>query len=384
MYYSTLIIPHFTAFWKQTCVNRPKSSVKSMICAGSVADTRPAGTAKPPAGLRLPGALLCYERSIFLLCCAGKEVGEDGTGNVMPHGEHSAGNGSQRILCKVCGGQTGCKAGVLHAHLDGDRAALGGVQLEQLAHAKAGEVAQQVVQDDHHKDQQTAGHDLGAVGGDHGADDQHDGGSGDQRQHTDGFLGELMEEVIDHKAQCDGHQHHLDDGHEHAHGVHVNTLASVQQGEQRSEERSQHGGNSGHANGQCNVALGKVGHHVGRGAAGAGANQDHANGQLGGQVEHLRERPCQKRHEGKLCNAADNHVLRAAEHHLEVPRLQGKAHAEHHDAQQVIDPRRLYHAERAGEEQGTRGHHNNDGGHVLAHKVAYFFQCFHSCFSFSF
>ena len=25
----------------------------------------------------------------------------------MPHGEHSAGNGSQRILCKVCGGQTG-------------------------------------------------------------------------------------------------------------------------------------------------------------------------------------------------------------------------------------------------------------------------------------
>ena len=114
----------------------------------------------------------------------------------MPHGEHSAGNGSQRILCKVCGGQTGCKAGVLHAHLDGDRAALGGVQLEQLAHAKAGEVAQHIVQDDHHKDQQTAGHDLGAVGGDHGADDQHDGGSGDQRQHADGFLGELMEEVI--------------------------------------------------------------------------------------------------------------------------------------------------------------------------------------------
>ncbi|EFQ05813.1 hypothetical protein HMPREF9436_02695, partial [Faecalibacterium cf. prausnitzii KLE1255] len=49
MYYSTLIIPHFTGFWKQTCVNRPKSSVKSMICAGSVADARPAGTAKPPA-----------------------------------------------------------------------------------------------------------------------------------------------------------------------------------------------------------------------------------------------------------------------------------------------------------------------------------------------
>lgn len=64
--------------------------------------------------------------------------------------------------------------------------------------------------------------------------------------------------------------------------------------------------------------------------------------------------PCQKRHEGELCNAAHDHILRAAEHHLEVLRLQGKAHAEHHDAKQVIDPRRLYHAERAGEEQGTR------------------------------
>ena len=38
------------------------------------------------------------------------------------------------------------------------------------------------------------------------------------------------------------------------------------------------------------------------------------------------------------CNAAHDHILRTAEHHLEVLRLQGKAHAEHHDAQQVIDP----------------------------------------------
>ena len=76
-------------------------------------------------------------------------------------------------------------------------------RLQGLAHGVAGQVAQQVVQDDHDQDQQAAGHDLGTVGGDHGADDQHDGGSGDQRQHADGFLGEFMEEVIDHKAQCD-------------------------------------------------------------------------------------------------------------------------------------------------------------------------------------
>ena len=43
---------------------------------------------------------------------------------------------------------------VLHTDLDGNCTALGGIQLQQLAHAKAGEVAQQVVQDDHGQDQQ--------------------------------------------------------------------------------------------------------------------------------------------------------------------------------------------------------------------------------------
>ena len=302
----------------------------------------------------------------------------------MPHREHSAGDGCQRILCKVGSGQRSGQTGVLHPDLDGNCTALGGVQLQQLAHAKAGEVAQQVVQDDNGKDQQTAGHDLSGVCGHNGADDEHDGGGGDQRQHTDGILGERMEEVIDHKAQCDGNQHHLDDGQEHVHGVHLHALTGIQQGEQRGEERSQHGGNSGHANGQCNVALGKVGHHVGRGAAGAGANQDHANGQLGGQVEHHGQHPCQEGHEGELCHAAYDDVLRAAEHHLEVIGLQRQAHAEHHDAQQGVHPAGFDHAERAGEEQGTGCHHDDDGGHVLAHKIAYFFQSFHVVSSFLF
>ena len=80
---------------------------------------------------------------------------------------------------------------------------------------------------------------------------------------------------------------------------------------------------------------------------------------------------------------ADDDHQRLGEDTFEIVERQRQAHAEHHDAQQVIDPRRLYHAERTGEEQGTRGHHNNDGGHVLAHKVAYFFQCFHDNTPFS-
>ena len=113
----------------------------------------------------------------------------------MPHREHSTGDGCQRILCKVSSGQRGGQTGVLHTDLDGNCTALGGIQLQQLAHAKAGEVAQQVVQDDHGQDQQTAGHDLGRVCRNNGADDEHDGGGGDQRQHTDGILGEGVEEV---------------------------------------------------------------------------------------------------------------------------------------------------------------------------------------------
>ena len=156
-----------------------------------------------------------------------------------------------------------------------------------------------------------------------------------------------------------------------------------QQGEQRGEEGCQHGGNSGHADGQCNVALGQIGHHVRGGAAGAGTHKDDADSQLGGQVEQLRQRPCKEGHQGELRNATDDHVFRAAEHYLEVLRLQGETHAEHDDAQQGVDPCGLYHAEGAGEQQRQCRHHNDDGGHVLAHKVAYFFQCFHDNTPFS-
>ena len=59
---------------------------------------------------------------------AGVEVGQHGPGNVVPHAEHRAGDGRQRVGGKVGGGQRGGQAGVLHAHLDGDRPAFGRLQ----------------------------------------------------------------------------------------------------------------------------------------------------------------------------------------------------------------------------------------------------------------
>ena len=53
-------------------------------------------------------------------------------------------------------------------------------------------------------------------------------------------------------------------------------------------------------------------------------------------------------------------------------------------SQLLSHPAGFDHAERAGEEQGTGCHHDDDGGHVLAYKIAYFFQSFHVVSSFLF
>ena len=150
----------------------------------------------------------------------------------------------------------------------------------------------------------------------------------------------------------------------------------------RSHDRSKNGAQRGNSHGKRDVATSQISHHVGGGAAGAGAHKDDTDGQLSGQMEHLRQRPCKEGHQGELRNAANDHVFRAAEHHLEVLRLQGKTHAEHDDAQQGVDPCGLYHAEGAGEQQRQCRHHNDDASHILAYKVAYFFQCFHDKLSF--
>ena len=49
--------------------------------------------------------------------------------------------------------------------------------------------------------------------------------------------------------------------------------------------------------------------------------------------------------------AGDKHVLGAAEHHAEIFRLEGQAHAEHDDAQQRIDEPGLHVAQRIGKQE---------------------------------
>ncbi len=63
----------------------------------------------------------------FRMLCI--NIREDRAGNVMPYAEHGSRDGSERVLGKMCTRQRGGKSGVLHADLDGNGTAFGGVQL---------------------------------------------------------------------------------------------------------------------------------------------------------------------------------------------------------------------------------------------------------------
>ena len=244
------------------------------------------------------------------------------------------------------GSQRGGQTGVLHADLDGDGAALGLVQLQQLSYHIAQQISQHVVQDDNHDNQQTGGHQVRGVRGYYGCHDRHDRQGRNQRQNLYHRLGEFLEEMVNQEAQHDGQDHNLYDGKEHAPDIHVYRLSGVEIGQSRGQERRQNRGTCRHSYGKGHITLGEIGHHVGRGSSGAGAYQDDADGQLRAQAEHLGKGKGQKRHDGKLRAAADDDVLGAAEHDLEVMGLQRQAHAEHYDSQQGINVAGLQEADR--------------------------------------
>ena len=289
----------------------------------------------------------------------------------MPHAEHGAGHGGQRHGCEVHGGKRGCQAGVLHAHLDGQRAHLRLRQAERAAHEIAQRVTADVVQHDHHDDQRADGRQLGGVGGHHGHDDQRDGDDGDERQHLGAGLGHLGRNGVDDEAQRDGNEHHLHDGQQHADIADVDALAGEQQHERRGDDRGHDGGARGHADGQRHVALGQVRHDVGGGAAGAAADEHDAHGKLGGQLEDQAQHPGDQRHDDELGQDAGDHGLRLGEHHLEIAELERHAHAEHDDAEQRVDPaggQRRMHGR--GRDEGDDGDRKRDDGHPFAGEVA--------------
>ena len=63
-----------------------------------------------------------------------------------------------------------------------------------------------VVEYDNRENQQAAFNNLAFAGADYCADNQHDGGNGNQRQRVGQFFGFVAQDFMDNQAQNDGEQ----------------------------------------------------------------------------------------------------------------------------------------------------------------------------------
>ena len=256
----------------------------------------------------------------------------------MPHAEHGARHGSKRHGREVHGCKRGGKAGVLHAHLDGQGAHLRLRQAKGAADSVAERITAHVVQHDDHDDQPADRHELRGISGHDCHDDEGNRDNGHEWKHLRAGLRDLGSHSVDDEAQGDRHEHDLHDGHEHAHVGHIDRLAGEQEHECRGDDRCHDGRARGHADGKRDVALGQVRHDVGGRTAWAAADEHDAHGELGGQLEDQAEHPRDERHDDELRQDTGDHSLRLGEHHFKVGELERHAHAKHNDAEERVHP----------------------------------------------
>src|SRR3989344_4781086 len=105
----------------------------------------------------------------------------------------------------------------------------------------------------------------------------------------------------------------------------------------RIDQNSSMNDTGSHGHRQRQVAACQPSHHVRRGAAWAATDQNHADGNLRGQMERLAEQPRHARHDHEMRHHAQGHAPRVAGDLGEVVELEGQAHAEHHQPQQRHD-----------------------------------------------
>ena len=263
----------------------------------------------------------------------------------MPHGEDRPRDGRHGHVRESRAGEGGCKAGVLHANLDGDCFFAREVHLEEDGDQVAAQVSEQVVQDHDGEDDEAGGQYFGTVVGDDGCYDEADGGHRDSGQEVRDLLGVFAEEFVDQEAEADGDQDDLDDGQEH--GLHVNADggAQVEVGERGRQEGREQGVDAGHAYGQGCVAA---------------------------EAEDFAEAESQQGHDHKLGHAAGDDVLGLFEYDCEISQLHCQAHAEHDDHEKIVDPLGLYPEAGARQEECEGGYDQDDPCHVFADQVTDF------------
>ena len=149
----------------------------------------------------------------FPVHAAGKVIGSQGTGDVVPYAEDGTGDSSGST--EVQYGKGRGKTGVLHADFNGDSLGLGDVHVKGLSDKETDAVAQQIMEHDHKHNQEPRFQDaLGAYGHDT-ADNQYDSHNGNQRQELDDFLYGFFKETVDEDAEDNWQDDHLHDGQHH-------------------------------------------------------------------------------------------------------------------------------------------------------------------------
>ena len=121
----------------------------------------------------------------------------------------------------------------------------------------------------------------------------------------------------------------------------------------------------------------KIRHDIGRSTAGAGSHKNDTDCQFRRKLEDLCQNKRKKRHDRELCDRSDEYVFRSCENSGKIRRLQCKSHTEHNNSEQCVYPACFDPKTGLRREQRKCRDRYNDPRHILANKIACFFECFH-------
>ena len=174
------------------------------------------------------------------------------------------------------------------------------------------------MKDHYHKYQYAGAHDLFRIMGYHSCNNQADSDNGYAWKNLDHFLCRLSKHFVDDKTQGDRDDDNLDNRHKHADHIDCNCRSQKKIGDSRGKEGSQKCVDAGHSHRKGNITLREIRDHIAGSTSGAGSHQHYSRHQGRIQLEYLSQDPCQDRHNGKLCQAANDNILRTGKHQFKI------------------------------------------------------------------
>ena len=272
-------------------------------------------------------------------------------------------------VSEECTGEDGGHARVLHADFDGNGTFFGGVELEQTTDIVTEYITKGVVQEYDSEHEGNKAHavrqKLRTYGHDYAADDQCETDDAHSGHVCLKFLKScaLAEEVVAGKPDHDREDCHVKDVEEHANGIYFDARVGEPKDQNWSHERGEERACHRHTDGVSDIAFSQETHHVARNAARAATDKHDADSQIRVQSENLCERECDEWHDGVLCHGTEENVAGAFHQIADVVHGNGKAHAEHDDAENdgacvPVHPAEEY----RGEKRDNRAGDNEEGG----------------------